>query len=185
MKNASRRGLFHLRATTAQAVLVCLVALAAVLFSPPVCPAANDYPLTRSGALPAFTAEGRYNVEYAGKSLAASGNAKLSLDLPGQPIGAFLYLAGIDSQRRGGISKVKVVITDGLGRTHKITRVPVVYAARSGRGNFVNRVEITPFLSQGKNTIAISGYKLQIPEGAFAYAVTPAGPETPMKLFQA
>ena len=74
--------------------------------------------------------------------------------------------------------------TNGAGVTRVINTVPVVYATATTTVRFVNRVEISRFVSKGTNKIAISGWDYDFPEGAFAYAVYEGAEGTPQKLIQ-
>ncbi|HEY5999657.1 MAG TPA: SdrD B-like domain-containing protein [bacterium] len=105
----------------------------------------------------------------------------MSLTLDGAPVGAYLYLAGTDDNRPGGDPNVRVAITNGSGTTRVINVVPVVYATPTVPAQYVSRVEITRYLSRGKNTLAISGYDLETPDAAFVFAVFDGGADASLK----
>ncbi|HWR96801.1 MAG TPA: SdrD B-like domain-containing protein, partial [Candidatus Methanoperedens sp.] len=131
------------------------------------------------------TTPGPYEVAVAAQGTQASGgDATLTLRLTGPPVGAWLYLTGRDGSFSAGDTEVRVAITNGAGATRVITTVPIAYRTVTSVANFVSRIDITRFVSRGTNRLAISGFDLSTPEGAFAYAVFRGNAGTPEKLIQ-
>lgn len=100
------------------------------------------------------------------------GKGCLILEIPGEPLAAYLYVAGRDypgpgRHFPGGDERVKVVVTSASGAT-TYTHVPVVH---HGGSSFLNRLDISGAVAEGENRIAISCYNLNRPEGLFAIAV--------------
>ncbi len=151
--------------------------------------AETDRPLRAVRPVPMFSqVPGPYQVAWAARGMAdTSGAVRLVLSLPGPPLGATLYLSGRDDPHGAaphfpdGDAAVRVAIASGAGATRVVKVVPVLY--RTGM-HFINRLDVTRFLAQGTNTLTISGYDLNLPEGAFAYAVCRGGTDLPPKLIQ-
>lgn len=186
MKNSSRRGWIPPRTAGLRGAMFVLVAAAVILATAQTVRAAADFPLRPMRPLPVFeTTPGLYGVAHSGAwALSAGPTATINLRLAGPPIGSWLYIAGRDENLPGGDPLIRVAITNGAGVTRVLTRVPVVYATATQRVRYVNRVEITRYLAEGLNKIAISGWDYEFPEGAFAYAVYDQGAAAPQKLIQ-
>jgi len=178
----------HVRAATS---VLAILGLCGILLSPLPGVSAQDRPLSPMVEAPAFmTTPGNYGLAYSGKGTQARrGSAELVLDLPAAPVsphGAWLYLSGMDVPGAGkhfprGDRAVRVAITDGSGVTRVVKNVPVAFRSRPV---FISKLDITPYLSAGKNTLAISRFDLNHPEGAFAFAVYDGGPAIPARLIQ-
>lgn len=174
MSQASTRGWIPPRKLVLQVPLVVLAVAAAIFASIRVCPAAGDFPLKAMDPLPVFEiTPDFYGVAHSGAwALSAGPTATINLRLGGPPVGSWLYIAGRDEHLgAAGDPDIRVVITNGAGVTRVITKVPVVYATETQRVRYVNRIEISRYLSRGLNRIAVSGWDYEYPEGAFAFAV--------------
>lgn len=186
MNTASMRGWMPPRGAAAKVAVVCLVLVVAMTAGVQVCLAAGDFPLRPLQPLPVYeTTPGPYGVATSGSwTLSAGPTATINLRLAGPPVGSWLYIAGRDRNLPGGDAQIRVAITNAAGVTRVINQVPVVYATATQTVRYVNRVEITRFVSNGLNKIAISGWDYEFPEGAFAYAVYDEGAMAPQKLVQ-
>jgi len=178
-------------AVRAAASVVATVGFFGILLSPVPGASSQDRPLSPMIEAPAFmTTPGNYGLAYAGKGTAErKGSSVLMLDLPAAPVsphGAWLYLSGMDTpgpKKRlpRGDTAVRVEITDGTGATTVVKKVPIVYRVKPV---FLSKLDLTPYLTAGKNKIAISRYDLNRPQGAFAFAVYNAGPAVTPRLIQ-
>jgi len=137
-----------------------------------------------------WTRTGAYDFVYAGKGVLKrkAGASTLTLEIPGNPVAAFLYIAGSDIPNQpgrhfpAGDTKVTVVVRNASG-TRTYTDVAVPY---HGGSAFINRLDISGDVVQGTNAITISKYNLNHPEGAVAIAVYETGgtERTRVELFE-
>lgn len=174
----------HSSSLCARHILVVLIIVSVSMFvSAPVCQAASDSNLTQlsiiAGPPDPFH---MYKLSYNGKGLEGrGGRARLSLDIPGEPVKAFLYLVGRDSYKNGfqfpnGDRRIRVVTRykDAAGnwiRNKVYRRVPVEYAIRGNSYGFINKLDITDGIREGQNRVTFRGYDLESPDGAVVLAV--------------